>query len=378
MGSAREEEALASHEIFAATTESTNEVSPPIDSTTITSLFLKKLPPEIRNQIYDLVLVNPDLATLLSISRESSYGERMAYDLGPGLLRTCRQMNLEATPFLYEKNTFIMSFAPYSDWVHPIVSNSSPLTRYSRRNTSSTISKVSNWKIIINSLGNTKIKTGSSSGRLSSFCRTICYSPPKSMEILLGPVIERQAAFFDPPDLREMLKPFHSLRNLESFIVRDAAVPEMPYCPDFDIGSSANLRSLIQAEATYGAELRELVEGNTPVEFLVEMHRCLVSYTVAFERYEAFRAVLNRKYGWDDILSYPTASRPSNFGLHAYIADPGIYLVHKALCSSKIAVENFDALQFKAQRAFILGSLEEQFQSIMAASRKMVEFIKRA
>lgn len=174
---------------------------------------------------------------------------------------------------------------------------------------------------------------------------------------MLGPVIVNQNAFSiaPSPHAQEILKPFHSLRNLESFVVRDATVSEIPGVSDFVMQSSANLRDLMQAKATYDAELRELVEGNTPVEFLVEMHRCLVSYTVAFERYEAFRAVLNRKYGWDDILNYPTANRPSSFRLHAYIAEPGIDLVHEAhqaLCSSKTAVENFEALEFKTQRLY--------------------------
>jgi len=201
------------------------------------------------------------------------------------------------------------------------------------------------------------------------------------MEVQLIPAVidtHTQSLMYDYQSPQKVLKPLHALRNLEQFILRDADVSEIPSFSELDLVAAAQLRGHMQGEIAYGIELRTLVEDNTPIEFLVAMHHRLVSYTVAFERYEAFRHVLYRKYGWvkDGIQRDQDTSQTSNFGLHAYIPEPGIDLIHDSLFSARTAVENFDAMQFKIKRAFILENLEEKFQSIMAASRKMVEFIK--
>lgn len=52
------------------------------------SSFLKKLPRELRNEIYKLVLVKPILADPEAIHPRHEFGSSKKYELSPGLLRT--------------------------------------------------------------------------------------------------------------------------------------------------------------------------------------------------------------------------------------------------------------------------------------------------
>lgn len=63
--------------------------------------LLGKLPPELRNCIYELVLIN-----------EVPYGhchvDHKTYPEQPALTRSCKLIRNEALPFFYSKNTFMI------------------------------------------------------------------------------------------------------------------------------------------------------------------------------------------------------------------------------------------------------------------------------
>jgi hypothetical protein len=150
--------------------------------------FLDKLPAEVRNMIYSLLLVNPILGERSSILRGDDFGERTAYGLTPALLATCKQIYREASHILYEKNIFIMSFPPRYDEIFNHL-NVSPVTRYGVQDcfgrSAAAISKVRVWKLIVSSC-HPRVSSLPSDG-FSIFCRIIYYSSPKSIELLLVP-----------------------------------------------------------------------------------------------------------------------------------------------------------------------------------------------
>jgi len=63
--------------------------------------FLEKLPIEIRNEVYRLLLVNDVLATnhVLSVYRPHAQQQQEQYGLHPTILRTCRQIHDEHPVF---------------------------------------------------------------------------------------------------------------------------------------------------------------------------------------------------------------------------------------------------------------------------------------
>jgi hypothetical protein len=72
---------------------------------------LLKLPSELRNQIYELVLVathDIDANTWCATRRFKSYYTRatIKYSMEPALLATCKQIRGEGLPIFYGQNTF--------------------------------------------------------------------------------------------------------------------------------------------------------------------------------------------------------------------------------------------------------------------------------
>jgi len=58
--------------------------------------FLRKLPAEIRNLIYEELLFNPVLGKVESITKADKLGRTANYGLSPAILTTCREINKEA------------------------------------------------------------------------------------------------------------------------------------------------------------------------------------------------------------------------------------------------------------------------------------------
>ena len=64
------------------------------------AIFFDKVPREIRDKIYHLLLV--DEANAIELKRAKA-----CINLQPTILRTCKQAYEEAMPMMYEKNTFL-------------------------------------------------------------------------------------------------------------------------------------------------------------------------------------------------------------------------------------------------------------------------------
>jgi len=103
--------------------------------------FLEKIPIEIRNDIYRLMLFNPILGGPESIYDPDrfGYGSGREYGISPAILQTCRRINAEASSVLYEQNTFFIACVEgesghpdfgFSERVWAEYINLSALTRY--------------------------------------------------------------------------------------------------------------------------------------------------------------------------------------------------------------------------------------------------------
>jgi hypothetical protein len=68
--------------------------------------FLEMILIEIRNQIYDELLLNPILGTVKSV--KEGRPNSVKYNLWPSILPTCCQVHHEASDILYGRNTFIV------------------------------------------------------------------------------------------------------------------------------------------------------------------------------------------------------------------------------------------------------------------------------
>ncbi|KAI1853565.1 hypothetical protein JX266_001549 [Neoarthrinium moseri] len=93
-------------------------------------LFLEKLPLELRLQIYETLLCSPDVIAISAHRRQQpTEGARCSWCnhmhrcdmVAPWrphvtLLRTCRQINAEATTVLYQKNDFLVSVLVYQTY----------------------------------------------------------------------------------------------------------------------------------------------------------------------------------------------------------------------------------------------------------------------
>lgn len=84
------------------------------------NIFLR-LPGEIRNQIYGLLLIAPPPSTPRQLGSNPP--------IYPEILRVCRQIHREATDILYGKNIFIAHYSLLSSlpqlrrWQHPVTSS---------------------------------------------------------------------------------------------------------------------------------------------------------------------------------------------------------------------------------------------------------------
>lgn len=158
--------------------------------------FINKLPLEIRNEVYKLLLVNEELASPVELYRWHGRKHKIEkqYRLEPSILRTCRQINTEAGAILYNENTFVADFTCKDEVQSPII-RKPPLERtlhdyqlYLPTDDPielSPLTKVKKWKFLLNSWDDLDDFRGD---RATMFCRAICLSPTRSLKILVLPV----------------------------------------------------------------------------------------------------------------------------------------------------------------------------------------------
>jgi hypothetical protein len=143
--------------------------------------FLESIPIEVRNHIYEYLLVNPDLCSP-AIFPASPYHEQIdRYYLSPSILGTCRQINDEAIPILYERNTFIVGFkrgcCPYS----PISRIEGEIYGYTDLFQRPGFKKVKQWKVVLSV--NKEDGFEAPIYDFVTFCRIISDNLPRSLKV---------------------------------------------------------------------------------------------------------------------------------------------------------------------------------------------------
>jgi len=330
----------------------------------------------MRNKIYRLLLVNPNLVerSFLEKAALDRRGDGLAFKLSPALLATCKQIYQEASHVLYEENTFMILFV--ADESYPIC----PLTRYPSSRQEFTMGhshstlKARKWKVVID------LSADRCDAEFKYFCRLLAHSPSRILEILLIPIFRSGVM------TRDRLKPLWRLRNIHRFNLSDASDveravdPRLVYVPSgSQVPSRPPVRLLFQVLGCESlvSKLKHVTEGNSPVELLPQMYNCLVLYFASFERYGPFRDIIEQEFKCDpdSHLGLIGRVRPNDTLQHGVLGRSYQPLSSTLLAAYATVIKNEDA-EFKIHRASILEHLEPQYQRIVAASRRMATFAR--
>jgi hypothetical protein len=384
-----------------------------------TSIFIRKLPLEMRRMIYRLLLVSPELGDIAAIDRSTAFGALTKYGLAPEFLRTCRTIYDEAFPILYRDNTFaLVCLKPTrrASMVYPdFPTFHSPFSRFTfarnygitdvpcygdnLRNVStidqhpddevtSQVGRVRSWRIFTSVFEDLVCQIGAHR-QLQAFCRVIFRETPlKSLDIrlLCHDCVEywcsghlnnhspRRTPIFRPVPLFITLKPFELLRNIDSLSI--PAVTSSTY-PKKKILYCGKQRKEPVDSDKYLDQLRSLIRGSTPVDFVQDMYHVLLHYTQTFERHEQYRIYMEGP-------PRNGANEGSNKSLPNILAgafnpfqqDGEIHPLEHELKKILFNSDYNEVAEFKLNRKVILDYLEPQFQRISHAHKALVHEVK--
>lgn len=346
------------------------------------SYFLTKLPLEIRNAIYTLLLTN---------------------DSSPAILRTCHQIHSEGTTILYGSNKFLMNTSMFSSYIYSSLARTLNTRGHAIKaqhiRSIPAIEHVKHWKIIISPskrLGDDPIPHA-----LACLCETLCDTKLTSIEVVIVP----QGDLFhptQPPDrsgnhkLESFLFPLRILRGVSRFVIRHAEFHELPvYTSLADVSTIRKYE--ISTEFLDGLKL--LVSGSTPASHVFKMFRNLLVYTRSFGKHPKFNSEMIPAYGRS--RDFDRESLRSESGLDEIVLPgqdnwnhtaidlniPSVYppyrLFHlldhhleRALSHAGAASELNCVELFKKHRATVLELLEPQYERIVKCSRRTADLVK--
>lgn len=288
--------------------------------------LLDRLPREIRYEIYSYLLVNPVLGTSWSVIENEAYtlGKREHYDLYPAILQTCRTIHMEASEVLYGTNTFFITCFSAEELY--MIEHLCPITRHLEDEKPTTIERltiyapsmktVRRWKVLICELDILVDRYGilppdvldqpdlykQSQWQLLHFCQSICRSPPRSLEVIFGPISAKRWAA-RTQIFHKVTDPLHLLRKIPTCCVRLASSEELRnsmagmyflYWNEDEWADTENSDNNIDEFRMESfdekcRDLRALITGQSPVELVFAMFSNLLSYAQAFERDPTFK-----------------------------------------------------------------------------------------
>ncbi|PVH73010.1 hypothetical protein DL98DRAFT_59310 [Cadophora sp. DSE1049] len=350
-------------------------------------LFLTKLPLEMRRKIYFHLVVSQNTSDFTR-NANGNYATSVQFGLTPQILRTCKQVYIEASEMMYSGNTFTIkclgpNFSCHSiGEIGPCTLSRHPAAGETEQNLFSSVKdlpafeKVQHWKVIITP-DNPSDKAKVAPTQVVAFCRVACdIDALKSLVISIhcGTCLDKadtSGHLWSIPDQKEYgakrdhnllvaLKPFEMLRNLDKFKV------QCPECKTFkDVG---------------GGELRRLealVKSNEPVHHVFKCYAALLQYAQAFERIPLFQSDMDSERMMDMSMASSCnrgASMPPTT-VNPYIF-PTVHPVEKALREARKASDVNDYKAFKAHRLTLLISLENQYIRLALMSDRIVKLVK--
>jgi hypothetical protein len=314
--------------------------------------FLEKIPREVRDHIYKLLLVNEVLATIRSVDRPKSinYIPEKKFDLAPHLLRTCSQIFAEASKVLYKSNTFFLDWNENLTIFSPLLRHAMPHSSVPNCVSSSQFDdhlatkKPKHRKLVIgasNSRGGLNCQAPLDS--VTRFCQKISQHSPKSLSVCIVPrglcfkICRLQ--FFTPQyyEIGNILKPLRMLRNIDRISIVYAEKNEYVLYKEPDAGEIPPHHISLDLVR----ELTLLTQDSTPVKHLFLMNKRLISYAQTFERNYLFKSMM--KSSQEKALGRLRSVRdaPSNqytYFINPYRATP-YHPVENALDHPSAAVE---------------------------------------
>jgi hypothetical protein len=384
-------------------------------STKRTGFF--SLPLELHQMIYSYLLINPILADPKCLTWEHRLEHLDQYYLYPEILRTCRQINKNASDVLYGLNTFVLVCRPGKGF-------DTPLKRYrdsSEQRKQHTlgwhhqfdtfaikpwpaIKQVRRWRVIV--VCKKKEEAFQDFG-LVQFSQAISLNPPNSLQILITPKL-LMASEVNTCDYRRIQvdvlfslirKPFSILRNIGRFTVEGEGWTEvLNFSPERTVvshRSSIHEMPIFDILPKWCIGIKALMEGNSPVKPMFGMYEKLIAYGQAFERNKVCRDEMRMPFGTrrpareTHRSALPEGLVDLGYDPEAYsdywhvILDVTQYnspfeckAIEKALKLAQIASEQNNLAAFRIQRGKLIQALNPRRQRIYAAAASIVEFIE--
>jgi hypothetical protein len=222
---------------------------------------------------------------------------------------------------------------------------------------------------------------------LTFLCEILSESSCRSLNIA---VIPKNLVFSnfgnDHCNAADALRSFEYVRNVETAIVRDADVFEVP---DFVTRDEDALRyeshfenlPELQVELTFG------LQESGPVEILSRIYGQLLTYAQAFERHPYFKSEMalpltQSPWGLLDVVGQ--ADEATGILLSDYNNTPNrnpfrgesVHPVDESLTQAYTVHRDIDGPLFKVCRARVISELERPYQRISIAAGKIAEFVK--
>ncbi|PVH73865.1 hypothetical protein DL98DRAFT_42879 [Cadophora sp. DSE1049] len=349
---------------------------------------LMGLPAEVRIMIYELLLINPILGELASISKHDHYGAHQSYELHPAVIGVCKQVQTEATPILYGRNTFCVVCLPFPGptWTMQEDLILSPFTRYSSyppfplpfSSQLPSVRDIKKWKVIL-SVRAWHDYESQPSCPFFEVCRAISRGHPTHVDIAIIPK-GIEDGVFEYQNMEEALKPLGLLRHIENFQIRDTTPFEIPDIIDQD-EDAIEFPSNMEDHAVLEVTLTLSAQSDDPVEKVFEMYGSLLRYAQSFEQLPQFKQemALEEYCSQPAAIDFPDDSIEWDFlseHLNPFKESGCNHPVEAALMLARTYADNEDGQQFKVERAAIIEYLEPQFQRVSAAASAVVGFVK--
>lgn len=412
-----------------------NGMADKLNGETKDCLFLKKLPIELRNEIYKILLTNPDLSDIGKLQLHAIPQVRVDLCLSPSILATCRQIYEEGQVVLYGMNTFVWDARGegHARCVSPVMrkwklpprvapgyadirsSADTPGTMLDYQQASEirqipAVAKAKNWKVI---MPGRRAKDPNS--KFTLFCRALCLNSPRTLEVLLTGVQSRLSVYgakddsstatgantsaahsnFDAsgvdlsnvfsevryPDgvsMEMFLRSLALLRNLKSFKLRTFETNTFDSEGLWSEFKSAPLNLSNERKA----QIEATVTSDSPPELAFRIYDALVEYVQAFERYEPFKEHIRASY-FDVVGNYGAVRVNTGLRLKSdreiqnpYAEEPK-HPVEAGMMKANLLTTGQSKEPFLEERDAVLEYLEPQYQKITAGASATAEFIKR-
>lgn len=337
--------------------------------TTDVCLFLRRLPLEIRIMVYEELLYRPNLS---HYNLQEYNWERRCWtscQLSPAILRTCRQIYVEASVILYESNTFATICMEKEGYLPETPFNiSCPLTRHhSNKPLGKPISpssaltdilaipgfrKVRSWKMII-----TRHATGPFPISLLSFCQAIAITTPVSIEI--GFVSWESYRWLNwtsrignmSHSLQDVLAPFRLVRGVQKVnIIHFSGLANKPV---IQYGDACLLLH---------KEYKSSMESLQPYENGVQKYLKLAHFVRVMERAETFRfetATAIQKHSQSHKGQLAATAQDFYATTGEWSSISALLKIARAVTLSK------DDTQFKICRDIVLEKLEAYYHHLV-------------